>query len=47
MEACYTNNLSKMEQKEFLKLINDRTLVIIPSVKGVRQYFFPLNIIKT
>ena len=35
METCSENNLSKMEQSEFSKLINYRTIVIRLAEKGV------------
>ena len=35
MEGCSKSNLSKMEQSEFSKLINDKTAVIKPADKKV------------
>ena len=34
MDICSKNNLSKMEQSELLKLVNDRTIIIKPADKG-------------
>lgn len=37
MELCSKNNLSKMKQSEFPKIISDRTIVIKLADKGVQQ----------
>ena len=36
MDICSEKNLSKMEQLDLSKLINDRTIIIRPADKGAQ-----------
>ena len=46
MDIFPKTNLSKMEQSELSKLIENRTVIIKPADKGAQQYLFLLNIIR-
>ena len=45
-ETCSKNNLSKMEQSEYSKLISDMTIVIKPADEEEKEQLFLLNILK-